>query len=854
MQTMRSISSSFVTALLLGAALQLHASQQPIALSDGRTFAGWDGDTTVTWRIEDGAFVGGYLDREVPRNEFLASTRSFTNFVLRLKVKLIGTEGPANAGIQIRSQRLDQPPNEMIGYQADMGDGWWGALYDESRRNRVLAKPEPAAVERALKPGEWNDYLIRAEGRRIRTWINGVVMIDYVEADETLPQHGRIGLQIHGGAHAEAWYKDIVVEVLPDDPAPVTTATLLHEMTDLSGLALFPHPAYTCRQFSSYDRKSKSPQEDWFANHDRGHYLRVESNQGRQEYVMMDAEGPGAVVRIWSANPEGVLRIYLDGGAEPVLEAPMQDVLGGRYPGLPQPIAGERSKGWNLYFPIPYARHCKITSDNGDFYYHVNYRTYDQGTGVETFSPTHLKSLAESIATVAAELADPRRIRSNGGGQVEEFQVEIEPGATVRTSFWGPAAISRAVLRLDAAERDAALRGIVLRVAFDGHRTIECPLGDFFGTAPGINPYAALPLGMTADGEMISDWTMPFREEARIELLNHTGQRATLTGHLVLRPHAWTDRSMHFHAKWRADFEVPTRPMIDWNYLTATGRGVFVGAAFAIDNPVRDWWGEGDEKIYVDGEKFPSHFGTGTEDYFGYAWCWPGLFTHAYHAQPRCDGPGNYGRTSVNRFHILDRIPFTQDFRFDMELWHWHATTQVNMAVVAYWYTRPGGTDAFAPIRAVDAVVRPMAEYVVPRVAGAIEGEKLHIVRVTGTAGPQDWEGLSGGQHLWWHAGIKPGDTLTLAFQSPEAGRHRVIGHFLTARDYGIHQLAINGRNTGDPIDFYHADVRPSGQIDLGVFELKAGENLFTATAIGANDQALKSYMFGLDYLLLRKE
>ena len=78
----------------------------------------------------------------------------------------------------------------------------------------------------------------------------------------------------------------------------------------------------------------------------------------------------------------------------------------------------------------------------------------------------------------------------------------------------------------------------------------------------------------------------------------------------------------------------------------------------------------------MDGETFPSHFGTGTEDYYGYAWCWPGLFTHAYHAQPRCDGPGNYGRTSVNRFHILDRIPFTKDFKFDMELWHWHATLQ----------------------------------------------------------------------------------------------------------------------------------------------------------------------------------
>jgi hypothetical protein len=309
---------------------------------------------------------------------------------------------------------------------------------------------------------------------------------------------------------------------------------------------------------------------------------------------------------------------------------------------------------------------------------------------------------------------------------------------------------------------------------------------------------------------------------------------------------------MHFHAKWRAQFDVPTRPMQDWNYLKAQGQGVFAGVAFAIDNPVKDWWGEGDEKIYVDGETFPSHFGTGTEDYYGYAWCWPGLFTHAYHAQPRCDGPANYGRTSVNRFHILDRIPFTRDFKFDMELWHWNATCKVNLAVVAYWYACPGATDAFPPLRAGDAVVRPMPVYAVPRVAGALEGESLKIRRVTGKAEPQDWEGTSGGQHLWWHEGMKPGDTLAVGFPVPAAGKYRLLARFLRARDYGIHQLAINGRNLGEPLDFYNPDVQVSEEIDLGVFDLKAGENELSATVAGANAKAVKSYMLGLDYLRLK--
>jgi hypothetical protein len=193
----------------------LSSAAESIRLFDGQTFAGWVGDTNKTWRIENGAFVGGSLQAKVPRNEFLRTTRSFTNFVLRLKFKLVGTEGFVNAGVQVRSQPAKNPPNEMVGYQCDIGEGWFGALYDESRRNKVLVKPEADAVAKAVKKGEWNDYLIRCEGRRVRSWINGVAMIDYTEPDERIEQWGLIGLQVHGGGVAEASYKDITVEELP---------------------------------------------------------------------------------------------------------------------------------------------------------------------------------------------------------------------------------------------------------------------------------------------------------------------------------------------------------------------------------------------------------------------------------------------------------------------------------------------------------------------------------------------------------------------------------------------------------------------------------------------------------------
>ena len=193
------------------------AAEKPktIPLFDGKTFNGWEGDTNKTWRIDDGALVGGSLKEKVPHNEFICTTRSFTNFVLRVKFKLVGTEGFVNGGVQVRSKHITNPAFELSGYQADIGDGWWGALYDESRRNKVLVKADAAVIEKVLKRNDWNDYEIRCEGKRIRLSINGQQTVDYTEPDDKIEQFGIIGLQIHGGGPAQASYKEITIEELP---------------------------------------------------------------------------------------------------------------------------------------------------------------------------------------------------------------------------------------------------------------------------------------------------------------------------------------------------------------------------------------------------------------------------------------------------------------------------------------------------------------------------------------------------------------------------------------------------------------------------------------------------------------
>jgi hypothetical protein len=181
-------------------------------LFDGKSFTGWEGDLKI-FRIEDGAVVGGTLKDNIARNEFLCATEEYGDFELRLKVKLLGDPARANAGIQFRSKRIPND-HEVIGYQADMGQQYWGALYDESRRRKVLAGPKPDELNKVLRREDWNDYVIRAEGKRIRLSVNGLQTIDYTESDDAVEQRGRICLQIHGGPPSEAWYRDISIETL----------------------------------------------------------------------------------------------------------------------------------------------------------------------------------------------------------------------------------------------------------------------------------------------------------------------------------------------------------------------------------------------------------------------------------------------------------------------------------------------------------------------------------------------------------------------------------------------------------------------------------------------------------------
>jgi len=180
------------------------------SLLDGKTLDEWTGDMDF-WRVEDGAIVGGSLTEKVEHNQFLRTKAEYGDFELRLQFQLLGER--TNAGVQIRTEEIPDH-HEVIGYQADLGNGWWGCLYDESRRRKVLDGPPAAERDEPVRIGQWNDHRIRCEGPRIQIWINAVQTVDYTEPDPDIPMKGIIALQVHGKLTMEARYRNIRIKEL----------------------------------------------------------------------------------------------------------------------------------------------------------------------------------------------------------------------------------------------------------------------------------------------------------------------------------------------------------------------------------------------------------------------------------------------------------------------------------------------------------------------------------------------------------------------------------------------------------------------------------------------------------------
>ncbi len=651
---------------------------------------------------------------------------------------------------------------------------------------------------------------------------------------------------------------------------PVTLETLLIEMNDYRALAKLPVNPFTCSQYSSYDRASVSPSDPatWFANDDRGHMLRVQevataSGTRRKEYVLADCIGPGAIVRIWTPNPQGTLRIYIDGSVTPVIEGSMEQLMSGKGSIAP-PLADTHSRGWNIYMPIPYAQACLITTDaNDNLYYQVNYRTYTQGTLVQSLSKTVLKAAAPILIEAGKRVADPPRPPLKVGAA----SATLAPGERHQVGgAIGSNAITAFLLKLDAPDMAKALRQVIIRMDFDYEKTVWVPVGDFFGVGPETKPFRTRYLEYNADREMLSRFVMPYSRNGRIFIDNQSDQ--TVTVDLRMASGKWEpdDKTMRFHATWNYAPSIHTKKAAgteDFNYVSVDGKGVLVGDILTVFNPVKAWWGEGDEHIYVDGESFPSHFGTGTEDYYGYGWCDPRPFATPFNAQMRCDGfnpnggSSNRGFTTLSRQRALDTIPFTKSLKFDMEVWHW-AQTEVSYSATTFFYAMAGAlvNHQSKP----ELAMQRLPQIQVFSIPGAIECETAAIsAKSDGTiAEPQDMTGYADGKwsqetHLWVK-GKKVGDFVELTVPSPGETPRKLKLHLTRSWDYGTVSISVNGKVAATNIDLYSGEkgkVIPA-DIDLGEHTPLLGNFIIRVELTGANkDSSKPQTYFGLDCLTI---
>ena len=522
------------------------------------------------------------------------------------------------------------------------------------------------------------------------------------------------GMMILGNRFAQATYTFVDKKRQNSNSAIITFESLLKELTNRSSLAQWPSPEFRLLQASSYDRQSvEKDKEGWFANEDWSNYIRKEINNGRDEYVLMDSDGPGAITRFWVAghpNQKNHLRFYIDGEENPFWEADHTGALIGQNKAIGTPLS-QRSvdrdslntnygaqPGHNLFAPIPFAKHIKITTDvaKGDagkgFWYNINYRLYDANVNVESFSKETPTKYADILQKTNQQLSgfmelSPLSARSQNERKVNSNSFSLAPAASKLINLQQPGAIKSLCLSLKASNISDAIKNTRIQIDFDGKTTVDVPAGFFFGCGDQLMTAKDWYRKIDANGNMSCYWVMPFRKNAVIRILNKGDQ--TIIGNLeVATDHwQWDDRSMYFHADYKKLDEMPAKTNKDFNFIDLKDQqGVYVGDILQVYKNFRGWWGEGDEKIYIDGATFPDHFGTGSEDYYGYAWGHPETFNNIFNSQPIGDAnTGEKGTTVNSRVRSLDAIPFKNSLRFDMESWQIYGGP-VNYALATFWY------------------------------------------------------------------------------------------------------------------------------------------------------------------------
>lgn len=654
----------------------------------------------------------------------------------------------------------------------------------------------------------------------------------------------------------------------------ISISSLLDEMVSFESVALYPN--YTCLQQSSYDRRSVSPgNANWFANDDGGGFIRTEINGGRTEKVLFEDQGAGVITRIWmtTQNRNGTLRFYFDGNATAGWTIPAYDMLQsglGLGLGLCQPHINNETGGKggsSFFFPVTYAQACKVTLEEPSptfstpRYYHFNYRKYPSGTSVEPFTTAIVATLSSKIQSVNQQLLHPPVF---SGGNFTSNVKQLSDGDSVKIALPAGTHVIRRlqifVTNYNANDYDRLMRSLVLKATFDGAQTVWVPLSDFSGGGMGAPLVESWYLTANGNGAIESRWAMPYQSAAEITVVNYSGIPATVDLRVNTGDYVWQNNSLYFHASWRQENEIPLTKWdkgsdyLDWNFATLNGRGVYCGDVLTLFNHAARWYGEGDEKMYVDNETFPSHFGTGTEDYYNCSWAPVRPFQTPFGGAPRADDVSSHGYNTFFRTRNLDGIPFANQLKFDIEMLSWDPG-RADYATTVFWYG-----DATAQALGVSGVEEATRElpplpptafdYIIPN---SFEFEEMEAEYISPdirteiqTMTPFQGKWSKAKQLLCRDAQVN--DYLQYRFSGYDPEKiYRIQIQGTKAIDYGILKFAVNS-GSGYNIDFYNNGVIHTGVILLGSRFTPAIDSSFTVKITYAGRNAASTgNLIGLD-------
>jgi D-arabinan exo alpha-(1,3)/(1,5)-arabinofuranosidase (non-reducing end) len=575
-------------------------------------------------------------------------------------------------------------------------------------------------------------------------------------------------------AQADAQADAEPVGVSPDSTASATQLNyqdLLDRSINLTWQAGPVLPGEHTRLFSSQDPSSQSGpgSPGWFSTQDQGHFLAQLQNAGRTEYLMVDAQGPGMIARIRLQEAHGTLRFYVDGATTPAIEIEAAKFFGRGGPFQP-PLIRSDANGSLCWVPLPFAKSMRVTTSDKEARYEISVHQFPADFSVPSLSGDLLSESLEQIKRLGTRIAtneDPELNRrstfmTGASNKSHVFRFDIKGNGVVRWMKIGFISADK----IEPNEMQEYMRSLRFQVMEGAMFTdsqfllVDAPFGDFFGTAPGLNTFRSSALSVDATGQRFTcRFPMPYVDGFRVNIITEREMPKTVYLRLdVGFEQMLTPPPLRFRADFFQKRGLATRPVRDESVALLKGPGRLVGCTFTVLNPTLETWDDGAVKLWVDGEDFPSWFGTGSSEYFDRV--------------TRNDGPDGYGYTSLNRVHAGDAVPFQEELRFDLELNH-SQDAQVDWEGVLYWYGPARKVLPFDEVSGENLVVAPLPAPNFEYIEGMIECEDMAVIKLDSQGQVKVLESLPGVEpphgKLLAVTGAHEEDYLKLAF--PVAGR-----------------------------------------------------------------------------------